>query len=445
MRDGLTGLITERARWLSLDDLEPRAHTAARHCLLDWFGVALAGAQEPITEALARVVGDAPGPVPLVGRRERVGGLGAALVNGASSHALDFDDMHPLMSGHPSAAIIPALLAAAHDDGASGADLITALVAGVEVACLMGETMNPSHYEAGWHATGTLGTFAAAAATVHLLRGDDASLHRALSLAATQAAGLKAMFGTMAKPLHAGKAASNGLLAARLALAGVTARPVPLTGPGSFAALYADTNGWHPPAERALAIEGVLFKYHVSCIATHASIDNALSLRRTHAVDPRDVHDVEVRVAPELQTVCNIASPETGLEAKFSLRATTALALLGEDMGDPATFEDVTIRRPELVALRDRIRVVLDPTVAGHPTWAAMRLRTTAGTEMATETDVGGPEQNLALREERLVEKFHTLAARRLPPAAADELAAAVLAVEQLDDVRRLEALYSVV
>ncbi len=135
-------------------------------------------------------------------------------MNGAAGHALDFDDTHMAMGGHPSAPIIPAILALAETTGASGRDVLEAIVVGVEAECRLGAIIGAQHYVVGFHSTGTIGTFGAAAACAHMLRLDEGGWLCALGLAGTQAAGLKSGFGTMAKPLHAGRAASNGLFSA---------------------------------------------------------------------------------------------------------------------------------------------------------------------------------------------------------------------------------------
>src|SRR5581483_10735246 len=189
----------------------------ARQCVLDYFGVALAGAGDELVGILADEMAAAGGvaEASLVGRAARLPVLSAALVNGAASHALDYDDVNLAMPGHPSVAILPALVALAEARGASGRALIAAFVAGYETACRIGMALAPGHYGRGFHATGTVGAFGAAAACAHLLGLDGEATARALGIAGTQAAGLKSQFGTMCKPFHAGKAAQNGLLAAR--------------------------------------------------------------------------------------------------------------------------------------------------------------------------------------------------------------------------------------
>ena len=168
----------------------------------------------------------------------------------------------------------------------------------------------------------------------------------ALGLAGTQAAGLKSGFGTMAKPLHAGRAASNGLFSAIAARGGYTSNPAILETEAGFFATHA---GAKPNLEMLDLLAGKflirdnLFKYHASCYLTHAPINAAQLLRSEHRIDPNMIDSVEVRVHPSLYSICNIEEPKTGLEGKFSLRATTAMALLGEDTSDLATFSDAKV------------------------------------------------------------------------------------------------------
>src|SRR5579883_3449913 len=199
-----------RFRTLRSTDLPPEALAVARHCLLDWLGCALAGSQEPLAAILRDEVVESGGPATVLGTFLRTTPRAAALVNGAAGHALDFDDTHTDMNGHPTAPVLPAALALAEALDASGERLLAAYVAGIEVECRLGLYIGPEHYARGWHATGTLGTVGAAAAAAHLLGLDEKGWRTGLNLAATQAAGLKASFGSMAKPLHAGRAASDG-------------------------------------------------------------------------------------------------------------------------------------------------------------------------------------------------------------------------------------------
>ena len=199
----------------------------ARQCVLDYYGVALAGADDPLVAMLLEEFAEAGGnpQASLIGHSARLPALPAALVNGAIGHALDYDDVNLAMPGHPSVAILPGLLALAEQRRSSGREVIAAFVAGYETACRIGSALRPGHYDLGFHATGTVGCFGAAAACARLLNLDAEATARALGIAGTQASGLKSQFGTMCKPFHAGKASQNGLLAARLAARGFSSRP----------------------------------------------------------------------------------------------------------------------------------------------------------------------------------------------------------------------------
>ncbi len=224
----LTRALAERAAGLGWDGIPTPARELARQCVLDYLGVAIAGAGDPLVQLLLDEMAEAGGTpqASVVGRRERLPVLTAALVNGAAGHALDFDDVNVAMPGHPSVAILPGLLALAELEGSSGRDVLTAFVAGYETACRIGAALSPGHYDLGFHSTGTIGCFGAAAACARLLGLDVERTATALGIAGTQAAGLKSQFGTMCKPFHAGKAAQNGLLAARLAARGFRAAPI---------------------------------------------------------------------------------------------------------------------------------------------------------------------------------------------------------------------------
>src|SRR5437764_7381248 len=266
MKQGATEALVDSVAEIGEQPIPPAARNVARHCLLDWFGCAIAGSREPLSQIMLReVVPLEPGDATFVGRRERTGRLTGALVNGAMSHALDFDDTHTMMSGHPSVPVMPAVLAVAERDRVSGEALIAAIVAGVEVECRLGALLNPGHYDAGFHATGTLGTFGAGAAVGQLLGLDRQQQTHALALAGTQAAGLKSGFGTMAKPLHAGRAAQNGLFSALAARGGYTSNSAIFEAEAGFFATHAGAKPRQEILDRfdgKFLIRDTLFKYH---------------------------------------------------------------------------------------------------------------------------------------------------------------------------------------
>ncbi len=429
----LTRELARRAIALRHDDIPGEIRALAMQCVLDTIGVAVAGADDPLVDILAAdLAAEASGNVAAWGRKERLPPLAAALLNGAAAHALDYDDVNLAMPGHPSVAILPAVLALAETRGSSGADIITAFVAGYETACRIGRTIAPGHYDGlGFHATGTVGTFGAAAACAHLLGLDEARTRHALGIAATSAAGLKSMFGTMCKPLHAGRAAQAGLHAARLAATGFTARPDAIECPQGFAATHSadfdpeaalaePAGGWH--------LRSNLFKYHAACYLTHAGIEAGRKLRDAESLTPERIAAITLKVDRTLDRVCNIAAPRTGLEAKFSLRLTAAMALAGTDTSRLDTYTAQVVGDPALAGLRDR--VVVDFQQGWSQTRAELELRLTDQTTLHASHDAGIPAPDIAIQGRRLAEKFLGLAA----PVMGDNRARALLAaVEAMD------------
>ncbi len=437
----VTRALVDSVAGLKLEAAPASARAVARHCVLDWFGVALAGSAEPLSQILVReIAAHEPGEATLVGRPERTTLRSAALINGAMSHALDFDDTHTTMNGHPSAPVMPAALALAERDDRDGSAFLAAVIAGVELECRLGAIIGPAHYAAGFHATGTLGAFGAASAAAHLLGLSEDEWCHALGLAGTQAAGLKSGFGTMAKPLHAGRAAENGLLAASLARGGFTGNPAIIETAQGFAATHGipqiDEARLEGLSERFLITE-TLFKYHASCYLTHAAIEAASRVRVNAGLRPDEIESVEVRGSETCIGVCDIAEPRTGLEGKFSLRATTAMALLGDDTSDPAAFSDVRMRDPALRALRDRVVFSAEPGVAATRATVVVQA---GGRTLRAEADTGRPATDLDRQWEALSAKFLALAEPIIGREAALRLHNAI---ERIDDAPSMRDIVS--
>jgi 2-methylcitrate dehydratase PrpD len=433
--------LARRAAALRYDDLPAEIRLLARQCVLDFLAVTIAGSREPLAlmlQAEAFEQGGAP-QATLIGHGARSATQLVALVNGAASHALDFDDVNMTMGGHPSVPILPVLLALGEAKGADGKAVIAAFVAGYETLCRVGALVAPGHYARGFHSTATIGSFGAAAAAAHLLGLDAERTALALGIAGTQAAGLKSMFGTMCKPLHAGKAAQNGLLAASLAARGFTSRADVLECAQGFA--QTQSTDFHPDA--ALAdppggwhLRNNLFKYHAACYLTHAPIECARSLARDDAVAPEAIAAARLTVESGAAKVCNIAAPRTGLEAKFSLRLTTALALAGRDTASLATYSEATAQEPALARLRDKVTVVFE---RGWPhTLAALTLTLADGRTLEARHDSGIPAADLAAQGRRLEAKFMSLAAPVLGEGRARELADTVAALDSLPSLGAL-------
>ncbi len=318
---------------------------------------------------------------------------------------------------------------------------MTAFVAGVEVECRVGRAVTWSHYQRGFHATGTLGTIGAAAACARLLGLDAERTAHAIGIAATQAAGLKSMFGTDCKPLHAGRAAMWGLQAASLAQRGFTSRDDALECEQGFAETHTDR--FDPEAALAglgetFEIGSTLFKYHAACYGTHATMDAARALREAHGIMAADVERIEARVPEDNLRMCNIERPSTGLEAKFSLRLTAAMALAGRDTADISLYDAASCVDPELVGLRDRVRVIGDPATASMSSEVSITLRD--GSVMRGAFDSSVPASDLAEQGKRLDAKFHSLATPIVGAEAADAIASLVGSIEELESVGPLLA-----
>ena len=445
---GLTRALAEQARTLTYADLPNDVRKLARQCLLDYVACALAGSNDELAGILLAEMQEQGGaPIAtVIGDGARLPVLSAALVNGAASHALDYDDVNLSMTGHPSVVLLSALLALAEERGSSGTDVMTAFVAGYELQCRLGLALAPGHYNTlGFHATGTLGSFGAAAACAHLLGLDEAQFATALGIAGTQAAGLKSMFGTMCKPLHAGKAAYHGALAARLAQRGFTARGDIMECAQGFARTHSPD--FHP--ERALAtpergfhILSNLFKYHAACYMTHAPIEAARKLREQHGLKPEQIARIRLGLDETCDRICNIAAPRTGLEAKFSLRLTTAMALAGVDTGGLSSYSEETAADPTLIALRDKVEFDFRNGVSN--TLADMELVLTDGRSVSTSYDSGMPASDIDEQGRRLAEKFSSLAEPILGRAKTNDLSGEIGRLEALPDLRGLMRLCAV-
>ncbi|MGI9334116.1 MAG: MmgE/PrpD family protein [Gammaproteobacteria bacterium] len=434
----VTTRLAQYAASLEFDALPSDVVTVATHCLLDWAGVTLAGAAEPAVRHLRDEVEAAGGnqQATLIGHGLRTSIVQAALVNGTAGHALDYDDVNFAMPGHPTAPIAPALLALAELRKCGGQQLITAFVAGVETECRIGRFMTDEHYRAGWHATGTVGTLGAAAACARLLGLDAEQTERALGIAATQAAGLKSMFGTMCKPLHAGKAAANGLQAALLATRGFDAAGEVLERPQGFG----ETQTPSRDPQAALAGLGerfhttdTLFKYHAACYGTHASIEAAKRLRQRLSLQVDAVERIEVRVPQDALRMCNIERPSTELEAKFSLMLTTAMGLAGADTGAIESYTSSICKRPDLVNLRDRTTVMGDAGFAHATSRVTVTLRD--GSTHTEQHDASRPATDLEDQGKRLLAKFHGLADPRIGGAAAREVGESLAEAPTLESI----------
>jgi len=435
------------ADWIStVEDAEigAPAFAWARHAMLDWIAVTIAAAREPLVEMLTDEYGSRQAlPCALVGSTLRADAAQAALINGAAGHALDFDDVASAMHGHPTVPVAPAALAVAQAIGASGKDLLRALILGHEVESRIGEVVGAEQYRLGLHPTGTTGALGAAAACARLGGLDPVRTAHALGLAATQAAGLKSMFGTMAKPLHAGKAAMNGVMAARLAARGFTANPNGIECEQGFGRTQAPAAPAFPATfERCagMAIERTLFKFHASCYLTHSTIEAVRQVCREHGIDLDALESMTIFVSGPHRGVCDIANPQTGLEIKFAIQHLAAMAMDGAPTASLALYSDETARAPRYVRARQRIALEVVPGTERNA--AKVEILTRDGRTLGAQANVAVPATDLALQWRRLVDKAQAIVVPRIGAA---KFAKLVSVVDSLDRLPSIEPLFEAI
>jgi len=424
----------------------PEAREVARQCVLDILGVTLAGSSEPLVEMLAAEAEEAGGAeqATVIGRGFKTSAHQAALVNGAGSHALDYDDVITALLGHPSVPVVPALLALAEKEGLSGRDVVTAYVAGIEVESRIGMMMTQGHYMKGWHSTGTIGTFGAAAAAGRLLGLDEDGMARAFGIAGSQAAGLKSVFGTMSKPLNAGKAAANGLLAATLAKRGFTSREDILDCAQGFVATQSDGETFPELAVERLGEDysapDVLFKYHAACYGVHAPTEAALKAAKHPAFDAELIERIDLHVHRNCIGMCDIAEPTTGLEGKFSMAHNVALGLLNQANGSLDLYEDERMADDEPKALRQRVRITSSEQGCGKFE-AKIAVHQSNGVVIQESHNVELPERDLARQWSKLENKFRALATPVIGEANVEEAIALCRDLDNVESIDRLMAL----
>lgn len=428
------------------DALPARAIDTARMGILDVVGCIVGGAP---TEAaakvreLAREQGVAPA-ASVFGTDLRLSAPLAALANGVAGHVLDYDDMNSTLVGHPSVVLVPAIFALAEARGSPGRDVVSAYVLGFEIDTWFARLMVPRHYDAGWHATSTLGIFGAAAAASRLLGLDAHGMVNALAIAASKVAGLRANFGSMTKSLHAGDAAEGGLRAALLSARGFTANAALFDGPGGFFETYGASAKARPAPEGALEIEssGIGIKPYACCGAGVSLIDAALDLREAHAPRLDDIVEVECVVSEMAARIMPFRSAADGLQAKYCLEYCAAVTLLDGRAG-LAQFDDVRVRRSDVQEFAKRVSARADPRMASGAGrfGVEVKVRLADGNTLSTALDIprGHPERQL--EPGALLAKFLECAAPVLGEARARAAAAELRRIETLPDLRSLTQL----
>lgn len=433
-------------------DIPAEARVQAQRAVLDTTGVMLAGSLEECARIAAAVV-HARGSRPVatvVGQGFRTSPDAAALANGVAAHALDYDDVNDAMTGHPSAPLVPALLAVAEEMHASGRALLDALVLGFEVEARLGRGMGPSHYSRGWHATATLGVLAAAAAAARLYGLGATQTGMALGIAVSLAGGSRQNFGTMTKPLHPGHAAQDGIVAAQLAGRGFTADATAIEAPLGYLSLFSPDGDADPQAVLAglgqpfeILDSGLSVKLYPCCFATHRAIEAALGLLEAMPFDPGTVERIVVR-QPRGSGVPLIHSrPSTGLEGKFSMEYCVAAAIL-DGRVDLASFEDTAVQRATAQRLLRSVKVetTADESKPAEG-YADLEIDLAGGKRLYRRVDEPRGVPDLPLTLDQLVAKFRNCAQRVLSLDATERTLALLLELDRLDSIAPLTDLLS--
>jgi 2-methylcitrate dehydratase PrpD len=444
--------LAKRINALRYETLPREAIHWAKVGILDTVGVTLAGSGEDAARLAARALGLSTGRSVVFGQERRASALDAAVVNGAASHALDFDDCNNTLGGHPSVPVLSALFAIADETGASGRDFIAAYVAGFETETKIAMGVHFHHYTKGWHPTATLGVFGAAAACANLLKLTEAQTAVAIAIATSFAAGIKANFGTMMKPLHVGQSARNGLYAALLAREGYTANTAAafehkqgffnvFNGEGTYDAAKI-LPAWAAPFD--IVDPGIAIKQYPCCGSTHPAIDAILLLARKHDLTPGQVERIDSWTHARRLEHTNRPDPKSALDAKFSVQYCLARALTSRKLVIEH-FEGDSYRDPAVRQLTARVHAAPYTTAqfpAENHFGAEVRITLRDGTTLTQKVDqpFGRTSRN-ALPPDLLKEKFVNCGLRVLPAGVVTQLHSTIDQFEQIEDVRDLTAL----
>lgn len=428
----------ELADWVTgLDgaDIPSKVRREGVRTFVNWLGCAVGGAGHDTADRALRAIDPFSGPreATVLGRTERLDALHAALVNGITSHVLDYDDTHLKTIIHPAGPVASALLALSEVRRLSGRGLMTALIVGVEVECRIGNAVYPDHYDRGWHITGTAGIFGAAAAVGRAIGLDPQRMRWTMGLAATQSSGLREMFGTMTKSFHPGRAAQNGLFSALLAEAGYDSSEQAIEAPRGFANVLSDKQDYAEILDGlGQAWEAGLNSYKpFACgIVIHPTIDGCKQIRDEIGARTGEITSVRLTTHPLVLELTGKRTPRTGLEGKFSVYHAAATALLKGD-GSPTAFTDAMVRDPKIVLLRDRVEAIADP--ACHEASVIIEVDFTDGSKMTKRIERAIGSREVPLTDAQLESKFMTQSALVIGETQSRALLDRAWAIEDID------------
>lgn len=425
---------------INFDDLPSEVINEAKLCFLDYLGVTLAGAHDSEVNSLFQVIELIGGKeqATILGKNVKSSILNTTLMNGMSSHVFDYDDTSIEFLGHASATLFPCLLALAEWMGIGGRDFLAAYVIGFEVGCRVAIGASVNHTLKGWHPTSTIGHFSSTAAASKLLGLTVDQLIFAFGIAGTQAAGLKAVFGTSCKPFHPGKAGFNGLLSALLAQRGFTSIDNILEGKNCFWEVYSSRSNPRKVLKDLGIKWNILnnnYKFHASCHYTHAGIEAVLAIKKElKELIPDNIGKIEICVSPMTLENAAIMEPKTGLEGKFSVPYVIANTILRNDTGMGA-FTDEKVNDPDILKLRDKIEVIPDNDLAGFNSKVVIYMD-----DKSYEREINIFTMNLTheKKKEELLTKFRSLVSLYIKKDKIEELIRRIENMEQEDNMANL-------
>lgn len=423
-----------------LEDIPDDVRREALRAIVNYVGCALGGSPDPAVniamQAFAPFFGAATANI--LGRRERVDPLHAALMNGISSHVYDYDDTTPKNYIHPSSPVASALFAYASANRVSGRDFVHAFILGFEAESRIGNSVYPAHYDVGWHITGTAGVFGAAVAIGKLIGLSEQQMIWAIGLAATQAAGLREMFGSMAKSLHPGRAAQNGYASALLAQSGFTSGEHGLEGPRGFAAVQAakyDLSKITAGLGVDFDLRANTYKPFACGIVNHPTIDGAIHIHCEQKVAPESIRAVRLRVAPLVLDLCNQQNITRGLQGKFSVYHGAAVGLVRGKAGIQE-YTDEAVNDPAIKRVRESTTAVGDPSLTEDQANIEVELNTGEKISRFVERSLGNIHRPMT--DQQLDDKFRDQAVLALPPDQVERVIDLCWRIDQLADVNEL-------
>jgi 2-methylcitrate dehydratase PrpD len=420
-----------------LEDIPQDVRHEARRAILNFVGCALGGSPDRAVDIAIRALGPYSGAptASILGRPERLDPLHASLMNGISSHVYDYDDTTPKNYMHPTSPVASALFAYASAHPVNGREFMHAFIMGFEAEMRIGNAVYPAHYDVGWHITGTAGVFGAAVAIGKLL---DLSLQEmiwAMGLAATQAAGIREMFGSMAKAFHPGRAAQNGYAAALLAQAGFTAGEHGIEGARGFAAVQAaqyDLSKITAGLGSEYELRANTYKPFPCGIVNHPTIDGAIQLHHEHRPAADDIAAVRLRVAPLVLDLCNQTNITRGLQGKFSVYHGAAIGLVRGKAGIQE-YTDEAVNDPSIKRVRELGTAVGDASITEDQAYIEVELISGQKLSRFVEQSLGNIHRPLT--DQQLEEKFRDQAVLALPAAQMERLIELCWRIDELEDV----------